>query len=249
MPRKAKRKPTKNQQTFAKQVHRIKESYRRLISQGYRFDRPLEDIVNLERPKSVRKTTLAKLAKITPASLRKFTTAISEVTGKIIPGTEAFTERRREAGKKGAKTRAIVKEAKKESAKIPTWEEQRRLQDLLDLQRAQEFQAGELIMQQLENLFDLFPTKGSNRLKKMLDREIINYGRDAVMRSIAQAPEEIIRQAQELVYYERDKESLHKGYIALHNMITGEIANLDTRKQLEFELDEISDFPEFNNED
>ena len=69
----AKRKPTKNQQEYAKQLSRIRKAISRLTKDGYR----LQGNIIPETPKdAIRKRDIERLKKITPSTIREKGTAV-----------------------------------------------------------------------------------------------------------------------------------------------------------------------------
>lgn len=209
------KKLTKNQELFRKQVKRIKRAYKRLSVEGYRLDNPLESIVQLEMPKRVTKKTLEKLKKVTPAFLRENSTALDK-SGKIQSGTVVYNERR------------TIK----------------RLNKKLQKQRQIQFNQGDIIYENIMDMIDKFPTKGSSYLSSILSYEISRYGKDNVLRAISQIPQEFIKSIQEVMYYEKDRNSNHKALKDFAEILKGSVLTVDESKEISAILDELDIFEE-----
>ncbi len=123
------------------------------------------------------------------------------------------------------------------------WEEQRRQQDILDKEQAQQVEAGEVIHKQVNDLIDAYPTPGSKFLDKALSKEIAKYGRDAVLQGMANAPEQVIAAAQDILYYEESADAIHTAFIRFFEAIMGTIID-DYAEELGEVMDEMTDYDE-----
>lgn len=95
---------------YYKERARIQHAIRRLVRQGY--------IVNYELPaipKKITSKSVASLSKITPTTIRKKSQYVSQETGEVKSGTQAFKEQRSESARKAARTRKWAKEQQYES--------------------------------------------------------------------------------------------------------------------------------------
>lgn len=111
-----KKKLTKNQIAFAKQIKRIKQFIKRAEKRGYDFP----DYVLPEKPQRITKKTLEKLESLTPENLYKKATYGGEATyGEKVTGTEGLKAERKARAKKAAETR---KRRKQEQTSTPTFE-------------------------------------------------------------------------------------------------------------------------------
>ena len=66
----------------------------------------------------------------------------------------------------------------------------------------------------------------------MVDREIKNYGLTNVLKGMASAPEQLIRLAQDIVYYELDSQKRHEALQAFSQIIRGGIV-MSKRESME----------------
>lgn len=206
------KKRTKNQQAYLKQISRIKRAFRKLEKSGYRFHEDLEDIVAGIKalPSRVTKQAIQRLKKVTPAVLRKHATALSE-TGKIVSGTEKFKEERRESARRAAETRR----RKREMADLPN------IVDVI-----------------LDNVMDLIrqnpSAKGAEYLQNLLDHEIKKYGREKVAAAMARYPAWFIEQAQNIIYYPDRGGSgyANRALIAFSEMIRDSLPDDNESRQL-----------------
>jgi hypothetical protein len=223
-----KRKKTVNQQEYDKQIKRLKSFIKRAEKRGYRFE---NDIIP-DKPQRITKKTINDLKKITPNKLYSKATHESGLSG-----TDARNQERQIAADRAKRTKNIKKfyktedgeQWKKDFGKTETSlsaEQERRRRELDEQQKMQAhmYQEGSMVYQQIKDLINKYPTNGSEYLKKLLKSEISKYGEDAVIMSIAQSPEEFIKKAQEIVYYQSgDASTNHNSLKSFADMITGTI--------------------------
>ena len=213
-----KRKPTKNQQEYAKQLSRIRKAISRLTKDGYR----LQGNIIPETPKdAIRKRDIERLKKITPSTIREKATAISEITGKVISGAERFKEQLSERSRRSAETRKRQKlhqKKPKEGYKEPV-------------------SAVDIVEDRLNDLFSNFDTLSRMNLQKMLNREFLKYGRDRVLESITLAGDKAVELIERMVYGYKDKENGHTAYVTLAEIISGEIPTQEASKKIGDVLD------------
>lgn len=230
----ARKKLTPIQKAYRAQVSRIKKIYRSLVKEGYRFEKDLEKLfpkLNVKRPT---KRTIEALKEIKPITLRKRSTALSE-SGKVISGQEAYKERKK------------LKNKEKERPSYlppinPAFIKKRKLQDQLDLLRAQQFKQADIIYGNIRELIDRFPTKGSQLLNNLLAYQISKYGLDKVTLTFATMPEEAITQAQNIIYYEQNAAEMHQALSKLAEIITGEVMSPTLSKEIGEILDELDSY-------
>lgn len=229
-----KKKLTQNQREYQKELKRIQRYIKRAEKQGYRFDK-----TNLIPKKSsdnaTRKRDIEKLKKLTPAKLREHATAISEVTGKVISGVERFKEHLSETHKRKRKP--------KTSSKLDDlFITQRRKKDEEDVIRAKRISELTMIKDNLNDLLTKYPTKGAYYLRNLFEYEIKKYGEKAVLLSLKNMPIDSIQLAQDIVFYEDDKESAARGIQELAGMIKAYIPTEDELKEMGDILDEVGNF-------
>lgn len=68
-------------------------------------------------------------------------------------------------------------------------------------------------------IYDYPSSDGSKYLQNLLNSEIRKYGYDPVCNAMAAAPEEIIKLAQEIIYYELTSEQIHAALVEFSNLI------------------------------
>lgn len=158
---------------------------------------------------SLSKLSWQKLRTITTRKLYSLSSALSE-KGEIISGFKKRIEERRAAGIKAAETR------KKKA---------------LSKQRA--ISIVDVIYQNIMDLIDSYPGRGADNLRKEIEWEIKTYGKEAVMKAMSEAPQELIKLAQDIVYYEDNRNALHDAYLAFHSIITGIIDGDESKKDIE----------------
>jgi flagellar biosynthesis GTPase FlhF len=223
---------------------------------GYRISDEIK-----EQVKTGKYQTLKSLQREGYSKLYEKSTAISE-RGKIISGKEFRREERKESARKAARTRREKRSLDKfierqreeyydsideqpdfnEVWKQNEWEKARREKDVFDMANAQLYQEGERVYDELVRLIDQYPTAGSQSLKESLANEIRKYGKDNVLKSIGMAPQEVIRRATEIVYYEEDATAIHGAFLDLYEIISGTVPTDEEAKELGNTLDEMADF-------
>jgi hypothetical protein len=123
------------------------------------------------------------------------------------------------------------------------WQERRREKDIQDRIQAEEIDAGEVIYGQVNDLIKAYPTQGSKFLDKALAKEIAKYGRDAVLQGMANAPEQVIAAAQDILYYEESTDAIHTAFIRFFETIMGTTIE-DYAEELGEVMDEMTDYEE-----
>ena len=124
------------------------------------------------------------------------------------------------------------------------WQERRREKDIQDRIQAEEIDAGEVIYDKVNELIKAYPTQGSKFLDKALAKEIAKYGRDAVLQGMANAPEQVIAAAQDILYYEENADAIHTAFIRFFETIIGTTIE-DYAEELGEVMDEMTDYDEF----
>jgi hypothetical protein len=101
--------------------------------------------------------------------------------------------------------------------------------------------AGEIILNNLWSLIDQYPTAGAKYLTNLLNSEIRQFGESKVKKALAQMPDYIIKQVQEVVHYVSkyiDEDGNDTGDIThqtlndFAEMIKGTILTLDEAKEV-----------------
>lgn len=158
-----------------------------------------------------------------------YSQSTAESGGKIVSGFAKRSAERSEAGKKGAQTRKQRDQAYRDYIE---WLDQSYNYEPTDVSSYSLpipdhglLSEGELVFSNLMDLIEEYPTKGSNYLNNILSREISQYGQDAVLKALAQVPEDAIREAQIIAHYEDDGTEIARSIRNLSNMIKGTIEN------------------------
>lgn len=201
----AKRKSGKLQTEYNKQLNRVRRFINRASKRGYRF----EGVPGIsDRPEKITRKAINQLAALNQYNLYKYATAINE-TGSIVSGTERRKEERRESARKGQETRVKNKNSRIKPA------------DPYDI-----------VFNNIKNLIAEYPTKGSRYLNDLLNSEIRRYGRNAVVRSMMQAPEELMDLAQTVIYYEDKSDRINSALRAMADIIQGHIRDAEEEEAL-----------------
>lgn len=237
----------------------VQQQVRRMEKRGYRIDSPLK-----EKIKSGKYQTLKSIQRDKYKKLYEAATAESE--GKIISGRRKRYIERKEAAEKAVKTRqrahrktdVVWKEAPSiteledelyDKSKRPlTPDEFERMikakKDARDILAANDIQEGNVMYNNIEEIIDKFKDKrkGASILEDALASEIEKYGINAVMEAMANAPGDIIQEAQNIAFYSGDKAERHRSLVHFFDAIIGEVRTLEADKRLGEALDRMTDF-------
>ena len=237
----------------------VQQQIRRMEKRGYRVDSALKEKVKIGKYQTLKSIQKDKYKKLYEAST-------AESDGKIISGRRKRLIERKEAAEKAVRTRqrtfrkkdVIWKEAPSiteledelyDNSKRPlTSDEFERMikanKDARDILAASDIQEGNVMYQNIENIIDKFKStrKGANILEKALASEIEKYGKDAVMEAMANAPGNVIQEAQNIVFYSGDKAENHRALVNFFDSIIGEVRTLEADKTLGEALDRMTDF-------
>lgn len=212
----AKKKPTATQSLR----RNIKRTMRSLEKRGYIIPESVKQQIDngkYQTLKSYQKDGYRKL----------YENIKAEVNGQTVSGRRYRNIEREQAAQKAAQT----KKAKQSSipVEIP---QQPAIEDLPN--------EGEITYYTLLSLIAQNPGKGAARLQKILDDEIGSYGLQAVIRGLAQAPEEAIEDAEKVVHYwDYSEEEVADATNELIGILRG---YKPTREDLEQDYEGIYDF-------
>lgn len=235
----AKRKPTATQ----KLRKLVQQQVRRMESRGYRIDADVKHKIKTGKYQTLKSLQRDKYKKL-------YEKSTSEIEGKVVRGTEKRTQERKESARRAVQTRQQSKrpdvrwgeaEPLSEDEVQVRWEEERRKQDERDRARAQMFQEGQIVYDQVMSLIDQYPTPGSKYLKNLLLSEIAKYGRSGVLMGMAQAPSYYIESAKAIVYYEEDADAIHSALHDFATMITGTVTSAEAAREMGDTMDEMTD--------
>lgn len=229
------------QQQYEKELRRIKQFIRRAEKRGFRFE---ADVIP-DRPKKVTQSSVNRLKKITPKQLYKKSTALSE-EGNIVSGTERRAEERKISAQKAIQT----KRERIAKASVPTkgFEKERRKQDKRDKERLKKdadfrnkFSQGEIVYNQILDAINNVARghkRAADHLKSVLDHEISTYGKDVVLRSIGEAPQEAIELADIALRYNPGDNRHDDAIRELLMIITGTIPTAEEARELQNAIDD-----------
>lgn len=238
----------KTETEYKKQLRRIKQQISRAKKKGYRFS---TDII--PKPKNPEKIAIAdvrKLEELTSRKIYKQATALSEITGKEISGTERQKEIRREAGIRASITRKNRENVRQaihtyESQVQPTTFEQKirqrdeeqkqKLSTDKDFQSS--FNAGLIAYGKVEDMINDVIKHDYNNvgqyLKSRLQAEIDQYGFDNVMASIGKTPQAFIEQCELILQYQVTSDKIDNHISKLSVLIAGEIPSAKTMQDID----------------
>ena len=192
-------------------------------SRGYRIPSEMKEKIETGKYQTLKSIQNKQYIKL-------YKEATAEIDGEIVSGTQYRREERKRAGKKSSG-------ASKATASI--FETARQEQDVLEKARADLYNEGEIIYDNIMELIDTYPTKGSRKLRENLKNEISRYGKEAVLQSMAQSPTQVIASAQQVIFYEDDADSIHSAYQDFADLIRGTIPSADDAKETGELMDEM----------
>lgn len=229
------------------QLRRVRSFIRRAEKRGYSFD------INLKESLSTLSTQ--KLKSLTPKKLYEQATYSYKET--VFTGTEFIKEpvtvsatkgrqmERSKSAKKAAETRKYRAWLNTPEGLEYTRQKEQELYDYIEtmreaeIERANQFQQGEIIYDRLTELIDSYETKGAQLLSKMLASEINSFGRENVIRALSEVGEGALAEAQTIVFYKQSSGDIHRAVIALDEMIRGYIRTEIEAKELGDTIDQI----------
>lgn len=233
------RKQSSIQKEYSKQVSRIKAFIRRAEKRGYRFEK---DIIPA-KPKRITKASIRKLKEIKPITLYKKSTYLSE-SGYIISGVQGRKEERSISAKKGLIKRQLKKTI---PGKILSWEEERSIKDdqiKKDLQAQKRlrmmFTKGNIIYNNILDLIneiDKSHKKAAEKLRKLLDSQINQFGKDKVMLSLSQNETEVMELIDVTLRYNPGDDRHDTAIRELYTLFKGEIPTSQDMKDLQDSID------------
>ncbi len=207
-----------------RQISRMEES-------GYRIDTELKETL-----KTAKYQTLNKYAKLRYKNLYEEATALSE-EGDIVSGIDYRQEVYSRRARKAAETRKLSKPESIDNK----WEKERRLKDIREQKYARIINEGEMIYDNIIDLINMYPIDASDSLKKGLESEIRRYGKNAVLFSLTDLPEDVIEGLQNIVHYSGTKEQIHRAYKDFFDAIKGSIPSDEEAKEMGEVMDRMTD--------
>lgn len=236
----------------------VQQQIRRMEKRGYRVDSALKEKVKTGKYQTLKSIQSNKYKKLYEAST-------AETDGKIISGRRKRLIERKEAAEKAVRTRQRKPKSSdvvwKEAPSIEELEDQlydksvgslsdkqfedwiRKQKDARDLMTVSDIQEGDIMFKNIEEMIDRFTVRGgANILKDALASEIEKYGRNKVLEAMANAPGDIIAEAQNIMFYEGDKADKHRALVHFFDIIVGEVRTLAADKALGEAMDRMTDF-------
>ena len=236
----------------------VQQQIRRMEKRGYRVDSALKEKVKTGKYQTLKSIHKDKYKKLYEAST-------AESDGKIVSGRRKRLIERKEAAEKAVRTRQTKPKKSdivwKEAPSLEELEDQlydktvgslsdkqfedyiKNQKDMRDLMTVGDIQEGRIMYKNIEELIEKFKVRGgSNILKDALASEIEKYGPNAVMEAMANAPGDIIAEAQNIMFYEGDKADKHRALVHFFDSIVGEVRTLAASKALGEATDRMTDF-------
>lgn len=217
----------KKPSAYQKEMRRINRRIRAMEKRGYLIPQAYKE--------ELKGYSWQKLRTVKPVNIYAKAQYVNRY-GTVMSGREGRAYERHRAAIRGKVTRE-VRERVESGADIDYGEDYSYIYDDSDLPNI-----GDMVYNKLLSLMDTFPTAGSDYLKKMLSSEISKYGESAVITSLAEAPESLIRDIEQEIYYESNKSKSHKTLKALADLIKGTVESEAEAKEIGRVQDAISSF-------
>ena len=208
----------------------VKQQIYRMEKRGYRISSEAKEIAKTGKYQSLKSLQREKYGKL-------YKQSTGEVEGKVVSGPYKRQAERKESAQRAAQTR-------KERATSGNFERERTARDVIDRQKASKIQEGQIVYDQINDLIERYPTKGSVRLQQEMRRQISLYGLNNVLEHMGQYPSYFVQLAQEIVFYESSNDDLASAFMELFNMMRGEEPNEEMLMDMGEALDDMSDYDE-----
>lgn len=227
----AKARKSKAEIAYNKELRRLNNFIRRAESRGFRFDK---SSIIPPRPQKPTAASVRRLQALTANKLYQKATYLTD-DGKVVSGYKGRTLERKRAGKKAYKTqqkRRHESEVKKQREKLIE-------AGVFDIPRSED-----VLLNNIDKLLTDYPTLGAVYLKKMLNYQIKRFGRKRVAMALSRSPEDVVKVAQDIVYYESDSSSTSRAIRSMAELITGTILTDEELRDLG-SIQESTDFTDF----
>ena len=209
----ARKKYTRNQEAYKKEINRIKNFVRRASKRGFIFEDVIPDMPNIVTQKRLR-----EIRKQTPELLYRKAKYIDPVTGDIFTGTEGRYLERYRAAKYG---KAIPKiEYPIESDIV--------LDNVIELINNFSPRGN------WSAYWSMVKTRDKDKIKSLLDSTINNLGRRKVIENIQTSSEDIM-ELTDSILYSSDEEQVEFNIIKFSQIITkGTLSSYETAELSEY---------------
>ena len=162
----SKKKFTKNQLEYNKQVKRIKSFIKRAEKRGYKFS----DTILPKQPKRITKKSIEKLSNLKPKKLYEKATYYDETTNKTVTGTQGRKLERKKATEKAKQTRLKNKQKTKSN------------------KRKNSVKAEDVILNNFRNYLKSFPIKLTAKISQFVKKLENEIGKKEVAQALQNMP-------------------------------------------------------------
>jgi hypothetical protein len=204
---------------YNKERRRIQQQIRRMKKRGYE----IQENVLPKKPRRITRASVNRLKNVKPDIIYK-KASFKMPNGQKIKGMERRKEERRASARKAAQTRQFNRIAAGIQAGAPD----------------PKYEEGRLILEGIYNRIDSIDKQhqaAAAHLYNVLDREISQYGEEAVCRNIAEAPQDIKDLSEAALKYNPGDPRHEEAIRNLQNLITGEIPTMEEMLKLQDAID------------
>lgn len=249
---------------YTSQRRRIQRFIKNAEKRGFSFTS--KETILPKIPKKITKASINRLKKITSDTLYRKATYLTD-EGVVVSGWKGRFIERSNASKKAAKTRKLKRQSltKEKISKQPTqipmpdvspeWLEHRRRQDELDRKRLSEsdelrqmFSEGNMIYEQIKQSIAEVRRdhlQAGMHLERVLNNHITQYGKEIVIRTIAQAPSEVLELIDISLRYNPGDNRHDTAIRELQMLITGYIPDAQEARDLQDAIDQDDYYDEY----
>lgn len=216
-----------------KELRRVKQFIRRAEKRGYTFSK--------EFIKSIENKTTRALQLLTPRRL--YEQSEYSIGTKKVSGLRGRQIERERASVKGSITKKYGKVARGIEGELLAQALINRQKEKYEATELKNFEAGNLIYQNIIDLIDSYPSsEGAKYLSNLLKSEINTYGVEKVILALGDVNEDLIRTAQEIIYYERNSTQIHASLRDLSYAIRGSMLTQEESRELNGTLEVIGSY-------
>lgn len=249
---------------YTSQRRRIQRFIANAEKRGFRFSS--KETILPKIPKKITKASINRLKKITADTLYRKATYLTDECD-VVSGWKGRLIERSNSGKKAAETRKLKRQSitkeklSKQTTQIPMpdvspeWLEQRRRQDVLDRKRLSEsdelrqmFNEGNIIYDQIKQAIAEVRRdhlQAGMHLERVLNNQITQYGKEMVIRTMAQAPSEVLELIDISLRYNPGDNRHDTAIRELQMVITGYIPDAQESRDLQDSIDQDDYYDEY----
>lgn len=216
-----------------KELDRIRHLIRRAEKRGYTFSEELKTSLTTRHTRSLQSLTPEKLYK----------QATFKIGSRQVTGLEGRAIERKRSYLKGQLRRKYGEISRTIEGELLSQALQDSMGAVFPLPDSQEFYEGELIYNNIMDIIESYPSsEGAKYLSNLLKSEIGTYGMGRVLAGLASVDEDLVRQAQEIIYYEKNSTQIHAALRDFSLALRGAMLTKEESKELNETLEVMGNY-------